>query len=156
MLIIQYFRKGAVKSAKREESMVSMATQTQSTCRHLSTALRNYCVEDKDWQTGDGEGRGGERKQAHQVNLQLKYKTDPQCIIPAQSYIQGSLRCYYGDDNENVKKAIGWITQNNNFARASRSFVHFFAVTAQLRLEWPNFTFYRQLEHTTPNFFFSL
>ena len=39
------------------------------------------------------------------------------------------------DVNENVKKAIGLDWQNNNFARASRFFLHFFAVTAQLRRE---------------------
>ena len=38
-----------------------------------------------------------------------------------------------GDVNENSKKAIGLDRQNNNFARASRFFVHFFAVTARLR-----------------------
>ena len=32
----------------------------------------------------------------------------------------GSLRCHYGDGNDNVKKAIGLGQQNNNFARASR------------------------------------
>ena len=32
--------------------------------------------------------------------------------------------------------------QNNNPARASRFFVHFFAVTARLRGEIPNFTLY--------------
>ena len=40
------------------------------------------------------------------------------------------------DVNENGIKAIGldsW--QNNNFARISRFFVHFFAVTARLRIE---------------------
>ena len=64
---IQYFRKGAVESAKREESMVSMATQAQPTCGHLSTALRNYCVEDKDWQTSEwGRGAGeGENENKH-------------------------------------------------------------------------------------------
>ena len=31
------------------------------------------------------------------------------------------------------RKAIGLDWQNNNFARASRFFVHFFAVTARLR-----------------------
>ena len=53
MLIIQYFRKGAVKSAKREESMVSMATQTSPTCRHLSTAeefsSRKVCLYCTKW-----------------------------------------------------------------------------------------------------------
>ena len=40
-----------------------------------------------------------------------------------------SLRNNDGDGNENGKK------QNNNFARASRFFVHFFAVVARLRRE---------------------
>ena len=34
-----------------------------------------------------------------------------------------------------AKKAIGLEWQINNFARASLSFVHFFAVTARLRRE---------------------
>ena len=37
--------------------------------------------------------------------------------------------------NENVKKAMGLDLQNNNFAQASRFFLHFFAVTARLRRE---------------------
>ena len=36
-------------------------------------------------------------------------------------------------DKENGKKVIGFYWQNNNFARASRYFVHFFAVVAPLR-----------------------
>jgi len=40
-----------------------------------------------------------------------------------------------GDGNENGKKAIGLEKQNNNFTRASRFFVHFFAVVARLRRE---------------------
>ena len=40
-----------------------------------------------------------------------------------------------GDGNENGKKTTGLDWQNNNFARASRFFVHFFAVTARLRRE---------------------
>ena len=40
-----------------------------------------------------------------------------------------------GDGNENGKKAKGLDWQNNNFARASRFFVHFFAVTARLQRE---------------------
>ena len=40
-----------------------------------------------------------------------------------------------GDGNENGKKAIGLDWQNNNFARASRFFVHFFNVAARLRSE---------------------
>ena len=40
-----------------------------------------------------------------------------------------------GNGNENDKKAIGLDWQNNYFARASRSFVHFIALTAQIRRE---------------------
>ena len=40
-----------------------------------------------------------------------------------------------GDVNKNGKKVIGLDWQNNNFARASRFFVRFFAVTALLRRE---------------------
>ena len=40
-----------------------------------------------------------------------------------------------GDGNENVKKAMGLDWQNNNFARASRFFVHFYAVAARLERE---------------------
>ena len=47
--------------------------------------------------------------------------------------IIGNLYNDDGDDNENGKKAIGLDWQNNNFARASRFFVHFFAVAARLR-----------------------
>ena len=39
------------------------------------------------------------------------------------------------DGNENGKKAIGLNTQSNNFARASRFFVHFSAVFARLQRE---------------------
>ena len=47
----------------------------------------------------------------------------------------GSLSNNDGDVNENGKKAMGLDYQNNNFARASRFFVHFFAVAARLRRE---------------------
>ena len=40
-----------------------------------------------------------------------------------------------GEGNENGKKAIVLDWQNNNFARASRFFVHFLAVVARLRHE---------------------
>ena len=45
-----------------------------------------------------------------------------------------------GDGKENGKKYM-FMSTNNNFARASRYFVHFFAVVAPLR-HWkrPNFT----------------
>ena len=47
----------------------------------------------------------------------------------------GSLSNYDSDDIDNGKKAVGfdWLIKNNNSARASRFFVHFFAVTARLR-----------------------
>ena len=43
------------------------------------------------------------------------------------------------DGNENGQKAIGLDKQNNNFARASRFFVHFFAVEARLQRETAKF-----------------
>ena len=41
------------------------------------------------------------------------------------------------DDSEDVKKQKSnrFITQNNNFARATRFFVHFFTVLVRLRRE---------------------
>ena len=45
----------------------------------------------------------------------------------------GSLSNDDGDVNERGIKAIGLDWQNNNSARASRFFVHFFAVTARPR-----------------------
>ena len=47
----------------------------------------------------------------------------------------GSFRNDDGGGNENVKKNNRFIKQNLKFARASRFFVHFFAVTARLRRE---------------------
>ena len=44
-----------------------------------------------------------------------------------------------GDGNENGKKPSRFRLANNNFARASRFFVHFFAFTARLRCEIANF-----------------
>ena len=38
-----------------------------------------------------------------------------------------------GDGNENGKEATGLDWQNNNFERASRFFVHFFAVASRLQ-----------------------
>ena len=40
-----------------------------------------------------------------------------------------------GDGNENGKKEIGLEKQNNNFARASRFFVHFSTVVSRLQRE---------------------
>ena len=47
----------------------------------------------------------------------------------------GSLTNNDSDGNENGKKAIGLDWQNDNFARTSRFFVHFFAVAARLHRE---------------------
>ena len=47
----------------------------------------------------------------------------------------GSLSNGHGDGNENGKKAVGLDKPNNNFARASRFLIHFFAVVARLRRE---------------------
>ena len=49
----------------------------------------------------------------------------------------GGLSKVEGDVNEIVKKSdkFKYKKQNNNFARASRFIVHFFAVTARLRRE---------------------
>ena len=51
-------------------------------------------------------------------------------IIPRVrvGYETGTLRNYYGD----VRKSNRFNEQNNNSARASRFFVHFFAVPGQL------------------------
>ena len=62
-----------------------------------------------------------------------------------------------GDGDENEKKAIGLDWQNNNFERASRFFVHFFAVVApDYNVKVPEFTFCRGREHNTKTFFFCL
>ena len=55
--------------------------------------------------------------------------------VPLWVRLIGSFSNDHGDGNEDVKKAIRFIEQNNKFARASRFFLHFFAVTAPLRRE---------------------
>ena len=47
----------------------------------------------------------------------------------------GTLRSDDGDGGEERQKSNRFSNQNNTFARASRFFVHFFAVTARLRRE---------------------
>ena len=47
----------------------------------------------------------------------------------------GRLRNDDDDSNENGTKEIGLGKENNNFARATRFFVHFFAVIARLQRE---------------------
>ena len=69
--------------------------------------------------------------------------------------IVGNLSNDDGDANENCKKAIGLDWQNNNFARASRFFVHFVGVIARLRRENALFiTFCGGRQHKTTTFFF--
>ena len=53
----------------------------------------------------------------------------------AGGYTLGSLSNEDGDGNENGIKPIGLDWQNNNFARASRFFVHFLAVVERLQRE---------------------
>ena len=43
--------------------------------------------------------------------------------------------------NENVKNNNGFSRQNNNFARASHFFVHFFFFLHEYDVKLPNFTF---------------
>ena len=56
-----------------------------------------------------------------------------------QSLILGTLRNHDDDGNGNVKKNNRFHEQNDNSARASHFFVHFFAFTTQLRREMPKF-----------------
>ena len=61
-----------------------------------------------------------------------------------------------GDGNENGKKAIGSDRQKNNFARASRFFMHFLAVVARLRRKISYFhVLWRTGTQTTTLFLFS-
>ena len=69
----------------------------------------------------------------------------------------GSLSNDDSDGKENSKKLIEFNWQNNNFARASRFFVHtyFLAVVARQQSEKvPDFTFCRGREHKTTTFLF--
>ena len=61
------------------------------------------------------------------------------------------------DGNENVKNNNRFSWQNNNFARASYFFLHFFAVFARLRLEIAQFYFLRggRKQATTQFYFLS-
>ena len=65
----------------------------------------------------------------------------------------GNLSHENGDDNKNGKKAIGLDWPKNNFARASRIFVQFFAFAAWLQCETSYFYVLSRHEHKT---FFSL
>ena len=62
------------------------------------------------------------------VAFSLPFRRRRCCLI-------GTLRNYDDDGNRNVKKSNRFDEQNDNSARASRVFVHFFAVPSQLRRE---------------------
>ena len=73
------------------------------------------------------------------------------------------LNCNWGDVNENGKKEIGLHWQNNSSARASRFFVHFFAVTERLQREntwflvlWKNVNTRQRLSFSFPEHRYSL
>ena len=63
-----------------------------------------------------------------------------------------TLRSNDADDIENVKKNNRFNKQNNNFARASLLFVHFFPVFARLRRENAQFRVEIQLQEGSPTF----
>ena len=58
------------------------------------------------------------------------------------------------DDNENGKKAISLDKQNNNFARATRFFVHFFVIVVVLQSETAYFPFLSRTGTKDNNFLF--
>ena len=68
----------------------------------------------------------------------------------------GSLSNDDVDVNEKGKKAIGLDWQNNNFARASRFCVNFFAVRARLRRETEDVKTRQRLSVSFPEFWRSL
>ena len=55
--------------------------------------------------------------------------------MPAVALSMRELKRDDGDGNENGKKAVALDKEDNNFARASRFFAHFFAVVSRLRRE---------------------
>ena len=76
---------------------------------------------------------------------------------PSYRYLLlGSLSNDNGDGNENSKKAIGLISKNNNFARASRFYVHFSAVIARLQRESAKFHVLSRTGTQENNFLFLL
>ena len=76
---------------------------------------------------------------------------------PSYRYLLlGSLSNDDCDGNENGKKAIGLDKQNNNFARASRFYVHFFAVIARLQRESSKFHVLSRTGTQENNFLFLL
>ena len=67
----------------------------------------------------------------------------------------GSFSNHDGDGNENAEKSNGFVKPNNNFARASRLFVHFFASLHDYNVKMPDFTLYGGRKQATTNFSFS-
>ena len=76
-------------------------------------------------------------------------------------FLEWSIGSFSNDDGEGIgrgrerPKSNGLVKQNNSFARESRLFVHFFAVTARLRREIPDSTLYGGRKQATTNFSFS-
>ena len=67
----------------------------------------------------------------------------------------GSFSNHDGDGNENAEKSNRFVKPNNNFARASRLFVHFFASLHDYNVKMPDFTLYGGRKQATTNFSFS-
>ena len=67
----------------------------------------------------------------------------------------GSFSNHDGDGNKNAEKSNGFVKPNNNFARASRLFVHFFASLHDYNVKMPDFTLYGGRKQATTNFSFS-
>ena len=67
----------------------------------------------------------------------------------------GSFSNHDGDGNENAEKSNGFVKPNNNFARASRLFVHFFVSLHDYNVKMPDFTLYGGRKQATTNFSFS-
>ena len=70
----------------------------------------------------------------------------------ATSFFNRDLKIRRRRRQRELQKSNGFDWQNNNVARASRFFVHFFAVTARLRRENANVTFYRGSTQATTKF----
>ena len=88
-----------------------------------SQPVRTDCA--LEWLKRDSELTG--REGAGSFMLQKTEAQDKRCMDESQSPIIGTLRSNDADGNEDVKKNNRFNKQNNNFARASRFFVHFFA-----------------------------
>ena len=74
-------------------------------------------------------------------------------------YLLGTSRSNDVDGNENVKKKKNnknrFNKKNNNFARASHCFVHFFPVLHDYDVKMPYFSSYGGRKQATTKFYFS-